>query len=87
VKREHSLHQQEQQHEAGMRRRQASRPWVYIAGIVGFLIMSVQGLVSTLNPKPDGRLLNTAPSLGFDIFLFIGLLGIGFCVVQLIRGR
>jgi hypothetical protein len=59
----------------------------YIAGIVGFAIMSIQGLVSTLNPKPDGRVLNTAPALGVDLFLFVGLLGIAYCVVQLVRDR
>jgi hypothetical protein len=59
----------------------------YIAGVLGFSIMTIQGLVSTLNPKPDGRLLNTAPSLGVDVFLFVGLLGIVFCVVQVVRLR
>jgi hypothetical protein len=59
---------------------------VFIAGIVGFSIMTISALNSTLHPQPDGRVLNTAPSLGFDIFLPIGLLGIGFCVYGLVWG-
>jgi hypothetical protein len=59
---------------------------VFGAGIVGFSIMTISALNSTLHPEPDGRLLNTAPSLGFDLFLPIGLLGIGFCVYGLVWG-
>jgi hypothetical protein len=59
----------------------------FIAGIVAFSIMTIQGIISTLNPRPDGRLLNTAPAIGFDIFLLVGLLGNGYCVVMLLRSR
>lgn len=59
----------------------------YSAGVLGFSIMSIQGLVSTLNPSPDGRVLNTAPAIGVDLFLFVGVLGIMYCAFQLIRGR
>jgi hypothetical protein len=59
----------------------------YICGLIGFSIMSIQGLVSTLNPKPDGRVLNSAPAIGIDVFLFVGILGIIFCAIQLVRGR
>lgn len=64
-----------------------THPGTWLAGIVGFSIMTVQGVVSTMNPKPDGRLLNTAPKLGVDVFLFVGVAGILFCLIQLIRGR
>jgi hypothetical protein len=83
IRREQTLHQQDEQQrkaESSGRHRLA-----YLAGIVGFSIITIQGLISTLNPKADGRLLNTAPSIGVDLFLFVGLLGIGFCIVQLIR--
>jgi hypothetical protein len=64
-----------------------SRNWVFLAGLAGFAIMSVSALNSTLNPRPDGRLLNTAPALGFDVFLPIGLIGIGYCAFRFFRGR
>ncbi len=66
---------------------QSRRTFAYFAGVVGFSIMAIRGLMSTLDPKPDGRLLNTAPAIGVDVFLFVGLIGIGFCIVQLIRNR
>jgi hypothetical protein len=62
-------------------------PLIFVAGIVGFSIMSVSALNSTLHPRPDGRLLNTAPAIGVDLFLPVGLIGIGFCLFRLARGR
>jgi hypothetical protein len=83
IQREQTRYQQdEQQRKAGSAGR--SR-FTYVAGILGFSVMSVQGLFSSLNPQPDGRLLNAAPTLGVDLFLFVGLMGIAFCFVQLIR--
>ena len=58
-----------------------------IGGIVGFSVMTLQGIISTLDPRPDGRLLNTAPAIGIDIFLVFGILGIIYCAVRLARGR
>jgi hypothetical protein len=55
--------------------------------LLGFSIMAIKGIVSTISQKPDGRLLNTAPHLGVDVFLSVGVIGILACVVQLIRGR
>ena len=57
----------------------------YAAGLIGFLVMGVRGLVNSLSPAPDGGALNTAPALGVDLFLFVGLLGVVFCAVQLVR--
>jgi hypothetical protein len=59
----------------------------YTLGIVGFLIMSFRGFMSTMDPTPDGRLLNTAPHWGFDIFLPIGIVGIISCAIALIRTK
>jgi hypothetical protein len=56
-------------------------------GAIGFGIMSISALFSTLRPRPDNRLLNAAPVLGFDIFLPIGVLGIGFCLYKLVTSR
>jgi ABC-type transport system involved in multi-copper enzyme maturation permease subunit len=72
---------------ASLKKAPPSARLAWTAGIVGFSIMTIQGIISTLNPKPDGRLLNTAPSLGFDLFLVVGLLGIGYCIFMLIRSR
>ena len=55
--------------------------------IIGLAIMSIHALFATLDPKPDGRLLNTTPAIGFDIFLPIGLVGIAFCMFQMARSR
>jgi hypothetical protein len=84
--REQALHQ-EHQSLRGDAPPVGLKPIVWIAGIIGFAIMSFSALQSTLNPRPDGRLLNTAPAIGVDIFLPIGLLGIGFCLFRLARGR
>lgn len=65
----------------------APNPLKWVAGMLGFSIMSISALVSTLDPKEELRLLNTVPALGFDIFLPVGLLGIGFCLFNLARGR
>ncbi len=83
--REQSLHREHQSNSVAPPT--GRNPIVWVAGIVGFAIMSVSALLITLDPSPDGRLLNTAPALGVDIFVPIGLLGIGFCVFRLVRGR
>jgi hypothetical protein len=42
-------------------------------GALGFAIMSISALFSTINPRPNNRLLDTTPALGFDVFLPIGV--------------
>src|SRR5262245_8510174 len=59
----------------------------YVIGIAGFSIMTLRAFVSTLDPVPDRRLLNTTPVLGFDVFLIIGLVGIFGCIVGLLRTK
>ena len=59
----------------------------YLGGIVGFAAMCLLGVLSTLTPRPDGRHLNTAPALGVDVFLFVGLLGMGYCLFKLRKSK
>lgn len=41
----------------------------------------------TLNPRVDGRLFNTAPTIGFDLWLPVGIAMMGVCLFRLVRGR
>ena len=63
------------------------RPGTYIACLVGSGIMTLSALRSTLDPRTDGRLLNTAPTLGFDAFLVLGIAGVAWSLFRLARGR
>jgi hypothetical protein len=85
---EHAPQEQERHRRYEDRRATGGRnPKIFIAGLVGCGIMTVSACNATINPAPDGRLLNTVPALGFDSFLPIGILGMGFCLIRLMMGR
>jgi quinol-cytochrome oxidoreductase complex cytochrome b subunit len=61
------------------------RRFAFGFGMIGFAIAIVMGWNATMNPTSDGRFLNTAPTLGIDITLVIGVVGFLYCLVNFLR--
>lgn len=59
----------------------------YALGVLGGAYLALCGMWDTLNPRVDGRLFNTAPTIGFDLWLPVGIAMMGVCLFRLVRGR